>query len=203
MSLSKRLLDSVNTWKHNSRPIKATDDYFTTSCGLTLKQECEMWQWRCSGNRPKVETRVFMPQGINPVWQAGSKIHSTLPLTNNHQHGSNQLWVKRCWWKKKYRQPLESPTSPHQAPWCSHSYLFLSQKRLRDKQTNMAVLGKVTEANMPVVEATGKAQDTTASLCFPSCPQDGDMNFFLCYHSTYKHHYSLCWLSHKSPQWEL
>lgn len=112
MSLPKRLLDSVNIWKHNCRPIKATDDYSTTSCGLTLKQECEMGQWCCGGDRPKVETRVFMPQGMNPVWQAGSKIHSTLPLTNHHQHGSNQLWVKRCWWKKNTGSHLNHPP-PH------------------------------------------------------------------------------------------
>lgn len=28
----------------------------------------------------------------------------------------------------------------------------------------MAVLGKMTETDMPVVEATGKAQDTTVSI---------------------------------------
>ncbi|KAI9530019.1 hypothetical protein NQZ68_008258 [Dissostichus eleginoides] len=48
---------------------------------------------------------------------------------------------------------------PPKSQWCQ---LFV----WRDEQTNMAVLGKGTETDMPVVEATGKAQDTTE--CIPN-----------------------------------
>ncbi len=114
-----------------------------------------------------------MPQGRETVWPAGSGVYSTLPLTNHHQCGSNQLW---CWRKMKLKEKISrtrfTPTPRHKAPLCyfppSPSHLSPSQWcRLfvwRDEQTNMAVLGKGTETDMPVVEATGKAQDTTVSI---------------------------------------
>lgn len=103
---------------------------------------------------------------------AGSRVYSTLPLTIINvvaiSCGAGGKWS----WRKNPPQPLHPSTptptrrpsvspSPHpplsSSQWCR---LFV----WRDEQTNMAVLGKGTKTHMPVVEATGKAQDTTVSI---------------------------------------
>lgn len=57
----------------------------------------------------------------------------------------------------QHKEPLcFSPTSSL-SQWCR---LFI----WKDEQTNMAVPGKGTETDMPVVEATGKTRDTAASI---------------------------------------
>lgn len=116
--------------------------------------------------------RGLMPQGREPVWPGRSRVYSTLPLTIINvvaiSCGAGGKW---SWRKNTPQPPSPSFPTPTRRPSVSHSphpHLSPSQWcRLfigRDEQTNMASLGKGTKTHMPVVVATGKAQDTTVSI---------------------------------------
>lgn len=178
----------MDTWKDNCRSVKTTEDSSKTSVE-TQGGMGDGWDSDAVvAEEPTLGARGLMPQGREPVWPAGSRVYSTLPLTNHHQCGSNQLW---CWRKMELKEKIPPhplhPHPPHKAPLCyfppSPSHLSPSQWcRLfvwRDEQTNMAVLGKGTETDMPVVEATGKAQDTTVFLLLQLLIPEQGSEFFL------------------------
>lgn len=146
------------------------------------------WQWCRGGGRTALGTRASLAGGLWSIQYSA----------NHHQCGSNQLW---CWKKMELKEKY-TPTPPtsrlcffstpsHLTP-CQWCRLFI----WRDEQTNVDVLGKGTEADMPVVEATGRGEtpqyssQTLCSSCFLSLPQCRNLNTLYWYQTWYKHQLS-------------
>lgn len=154
-----------------------------------------------------------MPQGREPVWPAGSRVYSILPLTNHHQCGSNQLW---CWRKMKLKEKIPrtrlTPTPGTRRPYVIFPPLLPTSPQVSGADCSFGEMNKLTwlfwakgqrqtcQWSRPLArhKTPQYPSQTLFSFCFPSLPQSSDLNTFYWYQRRHKHCNFLCRLCYKS-----
>lgn len=120
----------VDTRKDNCRSIKATEDSSKTLLETWIKTRGDEWWIKTQGGmRDGWDSDAVVAEGqcrVPGAWchgeksqsgRRGSRVYSTLPLTNHHQCGSNQLW---CWRKMELKEKI-----PHAPPTQGAPMFFL------------------------------------------------------------------------------
>lgn len=166
------------------------------SDGVVMEGQCSVWESRCHGEKSQSGHRA---------------LEYTLPVTNQHQCGSNQLW---CWRKVEGKIPTPTRIPSERRPYVFPPVFIHASPRVSGGDCSFGEMNNQTwlvwakrqrltcqwSSQLARHKTPQHPSQTSFSFCFPFLPQNGEiliLLFFFCYQSGYKHSHSSCCLYHK------